>query len=61
VSVDTCTWNTDFAISKPIVLISPMDGSPQVVRFDATTLWHSMPQSGRRPHVTLVVWKVALL
>jgi hypothetical protein len=23
-----------------IVLTSPMDGSPQVVRFDATTLWH---------------------
>ena len=32
--------NTDFAISKPIVITSPMDGSPQVVRFDATTLWH---------------------
>src|SRR5262249_7081059 len=29
-----------FAISRPIVLTSPMDGSPQVVRFDATTLWH---------------------
>src|SRR4029077_12944625 len=27
-------------ISKPIVITSPMDGSPQVVRFDATTLWH---------------------
>src|SRR6478752_7108230 len=27
-------------MSKPIVLTSPMDGSPQVVRFDATTLWH---------------------
>src|SRR5262245_24188453 len=27
-------------ISRPIVLTSPMDGSPQVVRFDATTLWH---------------------
>jgi hypothetical protein len=25
---------------RPIVLTSPMDGSPQVVRFDATTLWH---------------------
>ena len=24
-----CTWNTDFAISRPIVLTSPMDGSPQ--------------------------------
>jgi hypothetical protein len=22
------------------VLTSPMDGSPQVVRFDVTTLWH---------------------
>ena len=22
------------------MLTSPMDGSPQVVRFDATTLWH---------------------
>src|SRR5262249_23112682 len=31
---------TDFAISRPIVLTSPMDGTPQVVRFDATTLWH---------------------
>src|SRR5262249_47999400 len=27
-------------MSRPIVLTSPMDGSPQVVRFDATTLWH---------------------
>src|SRR5262245_57351276 len=24
-----CTWNTDFAISRPIVITSPMDGSPQ--------------------------------
>jgi transposase len=24
-----CTWNTDFAISRPTVLSSPMDGSPQ--------------------------------
>ena len=24
-----CTWNTHFAISRPIVLTSPMDGSPQ--------------------------------
>jgi hypothetical protein len=24
-----CTWNTNFAISRPIVLTSPMDGSPQ--------------------------------
>src|ERR1700757_4619848 len=23
------TWNADFAISRPIVLTSPMDGSPQ--------------------------------
>src|SRR5262249_38885793 len=30
----------DVAISRPIVLTSPMDGTPQVVRFDATTLWH---------------------
>src|SRR5262249_36034575 len=27
-------------MSRPIVLTSPMDGTPQVVRFDATTLWH---------------------
>ena len=25
---------------KAAVLTSPMDGTPQVVRFDATTLWH---------------------
>ena len=35
-----CTWNTDFAISRPIVLTSPMDGSPQCGLLDATTLWH---------------------
>ena len=35
-----CTWNTDFAISRPIVLTSPMDGSPHVVCSNATTLWH---------------------
>jgi hypothetical protein len=35
-----CTWNTDFAISRPIVITSPMDGSLKVVRFNATTLWH---------------------
>src|SRR6516162_4284079 len=27
-------------MSRPIVLTSPMDGSPQVVCFDTTTLWH---------------------
>src|SRR4029453_15364671 len=35
-----CTWNTDFAISRPIVLTSPMGGSPYVVCSNATTLWH---------------------
>jgi hypothetical protein len=29
VSSTPWTWNTDFAISRPIVLTSPMDGSPQ--------------------------------
>jgi hypothetical protein len=37
------------AISTPIVLTSPMDGSLNVVCFDATTLCTPMPQSGRRP------------
>src|SRR5262249_7767388 len=31
---------TDFAISSPIVLTSPMDGSPQRGLLHATTLWH---------------------
>ena len=31
--------NTDSAISRPIVLTSPMDGSPRRV-FTATTVWH---------------------
>src|SRR5262245_6198910 len=35
-----CTWNTDFAISSPIVLTSHMDGSPQCGVLDATPLWH---------------------
>src|SRR5258706_2250726 len=35
-----CTWKTDFAISIPIVLTSPMDGSPQCGCSNATTLWH---------------------
>src|SRR5580704_15327178 len=34
------TWNTDFAISRPIVLTSPMDGSPHSGSLNATTLWH---------------------
>ena len=39
ITIDAVGRNTDFAISKPIVITSPMDGFPQVVRFDATTLW----------------------
>src|SRR5262245_52090316 len=35
-----CIWKTDFAISRPIVLTSPMDGSPQCGLLKATTLWH---------------------
>src|ERR1041385_559656 len=40
VSSTPCTWNTDFAISRPIVLTSPMDGSPQCGLLRAATLWH---------------------
>ena len=36
------------AISRPIVITSPMDGSLKVVHFNATTLWHSDASSGRR-------------
>src|SRR5262249_2278564 len=35
-----CIWKTDFAISRPIVLTSPMDGSPQCGLLKATTLGH---------------------
>src|SRR5262249_9652910 len=45
-----CTCNTDFAISRPIVLTSPMDGSPQcgLLRQNHPRAL-LMPQSGRRP------------
>jgi hypothetical protein len=33
-----------------------MDGSPQVVRFDATTYGTLMPQSGRRPQHQTRPW-----
>src|SRR5262249_30904404 len=45
-----CTWNTDFAISRPIVLTSPMDGSPQCGLLRQNhPMALLMPQSGRRP------------
>src|SRR5262249_24347997 len=45
-----CTWNTDFAISRPIVLTSPMDGSPQCgLLRQNPPMALLMPQSGRRP------------
>src|ERR1700681_3387274 len=34
------TWNTFLAISKPIVVICMWTAPLNVVRFDATTLWH---------------------
>src|SRR5262245_21653265 len=45
-----CTCNTDFAISRPIVLTSPMDGSPQCGLLRQNhPMALLMPQSGRRP------------
>src|SRR5262249_52404824 len=45
-----CTWNTDFAISRPIVLTSPMDGAPQCGLLRQNhPMALLMPQSGRRP------------
>src|SRR5262245_3766809 len=45
-----CTWNTDFAILRPIVLTSPMDGSPQCGLLRQNhPMALLMPQSGRRP------------
>src|SRR5262245_23908639 len=35
-----CIWKTDFAISRPIVLTSPMAGSHQCGLLKATTLGH---------------------
>src|SRR5262247_2267921 len=35
-----CIWRTDFAISRPIVLTSPMDGSPQCGLLKAPTRGH---------------------
>src|SRR5262249_209104 len=45
-----CTCNTDFAISRPIVLTSPMGGSPQCGLLRQNhPMALLMPQSGRRP------------
>src|SRR5262249_37363935 len=45
-----CTWNTDFAIPRPIVLTSPMNGSPQCGLLPQNhPMALLMPQSGRRP------------
>src|SRR5262249_44935714 len=58
-----CTWNTDFAISRPIVLTSPMDGSPQCGLLRQNhPMALLMPQSGRRPqHQKLTLRSVWLM
>jgi len=38
--VHAVNLKTDFAISRPIVLTSPMDGAPSSGSFRRTTLWH---------------------
>src|SRR5262245_15816160 len=56
-----CTCNTDFAISRPIVLTSPMDGSPQCGLLRQNhPMALLMPQSGRRPQHQKQAFRIAI-